>query len=76
MFVRVKDKSTGHEFDVPESDPRIDKAFTPLSKKQYPPSVVVRRPKHNVGRKTASVTPDPSKAAEKSKEENNNGSNS
>lgn len=70
MFVRVKDKSTGHEFDVPESDPRIGKTFTPLSKKHYPPSTAVRRPKHNVGRKSASVTPDPSKA-ESSKEENN-----
>lgn len=46
MFVRVKDKSTGHEFDVPESDPRIGKSFTALSKKNYPPSTVVRRPKH------------------------------
>lgn len=69
MFVRVKDKSTGHEFDVPESDPRIGKSFTALSKKDYPPSRVVRRPKHHINLK--SKQSDPSKA-EKSKEEKNN----
>lgn len=68
MFVRVKDKSTGHEFDVPESDPRIGKTFTPLSKKHYPPSRVVRRPKHHL--KLKSKQSGPSKA-EITKEENN-----
>ena len=66
MFVRVKDKSTGHEFDVPESDPRIGKTFTALSKKDYPPSPVVRRPKHHLNLKSKQSVPS---KAEKSKEE-------
>ena len=70
MFVRVKDKSTGHEFDVPESDPRIGKSLTALSKKDYPSSTVARRPKHHLDLK--SKKSDPSKA-EQSKEEKNNG---
>ena len=70
MFVRVKDKSTGHEFDVPESDPRIGKSFTALSKKNYPPSMVVRRPKHHLNLKPKQCAPS---KAEKSKEEKNNG---
>ena len=70
MFVRVKDKSTGHEFDVPESDPRIGKSFTALSKKDYPPSSVIRRPKHHLNLKSKQSVPS---KAEKSKEEKNNG---
>ena len=70
MFVRVKDKSTGHEFDVPESDPRIGKSLTALSKKDYPPSTVARRPKHHVDLKSKQSVPS---KAEKSKEEKNNG---
>lgn len=69
MFIRVKDKSTGHEFDVPESDPRIDKAFKPLSKRHYPLSAVVRRPKYNIGRTPAPVTTEPSGVAEETQEE-------
>lgn len=71
MFVRVKDKSTGHEFDVPESDPRIGKAFHKVNKAHYPPSATVRRPKYSTGRKPAPVTPKPSGVAEESKEETN-----
>lgn len=67
MFVRVKDKSTGHEFDVPESDPRIGKSLTALSKKDYPPSSVIRRPKHHIKLKSKQSAPS---KAEKTKEEN------
>lgn len=67
MFVRVKDKSTGHEFDVPESDPRIGKSLTALSKKDYPPSSVIRRPKHHLNLKPKQSAPS---KAEKTKEEN------
>lgn len=44
MFVRVQDKSTGHQFDVPEEDRRIGVSLEPV--KRYPKSRVVRRPKH------------------------------
>lgn len=72
MFVRVKDKSTGHEFDVPESDPRIGGSLQKLSKDHYPPSRLIRRPKYNVGRKPAPVTTKPSVETE-SKEDKTNG---
>lgn len=48
MFVRVRDKSTGHQFDVPEADPRIGTAFELLNRKSYPPSPVIRPAKHRV----------------------------
>ena len=35
-FVRVKDKSTKHQFDVPETDPRIGKTFTLVNSDRYP----------------------------------------
>lgn len=72
MFVRVKDKSTGHEFDVPESDPRIGDAFQKLSKDHYPPSRLIRRPKYNVGSKPKPSNQKPSVVAE-SKEDKTNG---
>jgi hypothetical protein len=46
MFVRVRDTSTGHEFDVPETDHRIGTAFKLLNRRTYPPADHVRRPKH------------------------------
>lgn len=73
MFVRVKDKSTGHEFDVPESDPRIGEAFSLVSKSHYPPSRAIRPPKHNIGRKPRPNNTKPSDVAEDSKEETNHG---
>lgn len=42
MFVRVRDKSTRHEFDVPESDPRIGDSFEAVKADRYPP---VERPR-------------------------------
>ncbi|MGP7812422.1 hypothetical protein [Glutamicibacter soli] len=66
-FVRVKDKDTGHEFDVPETDWRIEAGlFTRVSGKD---SVVrPRRPKHRVASK--GVTSKPSSAAEKKEAKN------
>lgn len=37
MFVRVKDKSTRHEFDVPETDPRIGDGFELVKGDRFPP---------------------------------------
>ena len=52
-FVRVKDPQTGHEFDLPETDPRIASgAVKRVTKAHYPTSTVIRRPKHYVGAKT------------------------
>jgi hypothetical protein len=49
VFVRVKDKSSGHEFDVPETDWRIEAGhFTPVKTDRYPASPVARLPKYNV----------------------------
>lgn len=73
MFIRVKDKSTGHEFDVPESDPRIGKSLHRANKANYPPSASVRRPKHNVGRSPAPVrNTQPSTETESTEEESEN----
>jgi len=48
MYVRVRDRATRHEFDVPEGDKRIGVQFDLVKKKQYPPSPVQRRPKHHL----------------------------
>lgn|GEM_PF-2650226 len=47
MFIRVIDPSTGHQFDVPETDPRLpDGRLRRMSEKQWPPSEIIRHPKH------------------------------
>jgi hypothetical protein len=52
MFVRVKDPSTGHEFDVPEHDWRLKAAmFTPVKADRYPPVARPRAPKFHVSLK-------------------------
>lgn len=49
MFIRVKDPETKHEFDVPETDPRLrDGRLERVKEKTYPPSSYVRHPKHYV----------------------------
>lgn len=53
-FVRVKDPSTGHQFDVPETDPRIGKVFTALDSDRYPRARSPRPPKHYIPRIPAS----------------------
>jgi hypothetical protein len=48
-FVRVKDKETGHEFDVPETDWRISEGiFTVVKGDRFPPVDRPRPPKHNI----------------------------
>lgn len=46
MFVRVRDKETRHEFDLPETDPRIGVSVDLLNKKQFPPARFSRPAKH------------------------------
>lgn len=48
MFVRVRDKDTGHQLDVAETDPRIGGPFELLNRKTYPPSPVIRPTKHRL----------------------------
>lgn len=49
MYVRVRDKDTKHEFDLPEGHVWITEGSVELvSKKAYPPSEVVRPPRHFV----------------------------
>lgn len=47
MYVRVKDKSTGHELDVLSTDKRIGEAFQLVNKAEYPESPLPRAPKFN-----------------------------
>jgi hypothetical protein len=48
-FVRVKNKSTGHEYDVPEQqyDPEKHKK---VDERRYPPTTRQRRPKAHVSK--------------------------
>lgn len=49
MFVRVRDKETRHEFDLPEGHAWITRGLVEQVKpKQYPPAHVMRRPKHHL----------------------------
>lgn len=46
-YIRVRDRDTGHQFDVLTTDPRIAEGFfIPLHRKNYPPSSLPRRAKH------------------------------
>ena len=47
MFIRVKSKITGHEFDIHES--RVDEAkHARVDKRRYPPTKSARKPKFRV----------------------------
>jgi hypothetical protein len=49
-YIRVKDTSTGHEFDALEDAWQIEAGiYVPVKPKQYPPSQYPRPAKHNVG---------------------------
>jgi hypothetical protein len=48
MFIRVKDKDSGHEFDVPESDWRIGESLVPVKSDRFPAWHQVRPPKFNI----------------------------
>lgn len=61
VWVRVKDRDTKHEFDVPEGDKRIGALFDPV--KRYKPSPIARPPKHHMKLAVLNAprqTPDPS----------------
>lgn len=69
-FVRVKDRDTRHEFDVPEGDKRIGHAFDRVKSDRYPPTSRPRPPKHHVklagrpaSRESASSTEAPVEAS-------------
>lgn len=47
MYVRVRDKRTGHEFDVLSTDKRIGDVFQPVNKAGFPDSPYPRAAKHN-----------------------------
>lgn len=48
-FVRVKDKDSGHEFDVPETDWRIGEGiFTVVKGDRFPSVDRPRPPKHKI----------------------------
>ena len=47
MYVRVKDKRTGHELDVLSTDNRIGDVFQLANKDGYPDSPHPRAAKHN-----------------------------
>lgn len=49
MYVRVRDRSTKHEYDVRETSPLLAKDLVERIKDdRYPPSPVARRPKHHL----------------------------
>jgi len=49
MFVRVKDSTSGHEFDVPASDWRIaEGSLVPVKSDRFPAWHAPRPPKFNV----------------------------
>lgn len=49
VYVRVKDESTGHEFDVRQDSPLLAAGRVKRVKDdRYPPSTVQRRPKHHI----------------------------
>ncbi|GMA26199.1 hypothetical protein GCM10025864_39580 [Luteimicrobium album] len=64
MFVRVRDPSTGHQFDVPETDRRIGVSLALLDRPHFPPSRYPRPPKHhlNLAGQSASREPEPATA--------------
>ncbi len=57
MFIRVKSKITGHEFDIHES--RVDEAkHARVDKRRYPPTKSARKPKFRVRNSRAlSISP-------------------
>lgn len=49
MYIRVKDPDTGHEYDLAEDHPLIrDGLVKPVKSDRYPPSEVIRPPKHHI----------------------------
>lgn len=49
MFIRVKDKDSGHEFDVPEQDWRVAEGIlVPVKSDRFPPVDRPRLAKYNI----------------------------
>lgn len=74
MWVRVKDRDTRHEYDVPEGDPRIGKTVDMVKAKRYPPSPLVRPAKHHVklaGQSASRQQSAPDGSAEKANDKEN-----
>lgn len=54
-YIRVKNKTTGHEFDLPKQNFDPEK-YTRVDQKRYPETTRPRRPKPNIiSRRTAPV---------------------
>lgn len=74
LFVRVKDLSTRHEFDVREDSALLRKGLVERVKPvRYPPSPVPRPPKHHIrlaGQSAARSRPSPDGAGEATDKEN------
>ncbi|MCR6706551.1 MAG: hypothetical protein NVV66_18310 [Cellulomonas sp.] len=70
-FIRVKDRDTRHEFDVPEGDKRIGQSLELVKSKRYPPASFQRPPKHylnlagHVSREPVSAPAAPEEATDK-----------
>lgn len=59
-YIRVKNKTTKHEFDLPVESFDPEK-YSRVDSKRYPPTTRPRRPKPHVpmgGRRTVPVNPD------------------
>jgi hypothetical protein len=64
-WIRVKDPSTGHEFDVQENSPLLAKGLVEhIKPKLYPPSPIRRAPKHHKPLAPARVRDDAGSAGE------------
>lgn len=64
MWVRVKDRGTGHEFDVPEGDPRIGVVFDQVKSERFPLAHQPRPPKHRLDLADQSAArPEPTRRA-------------
>lgn len=59
MYVRVKDRRTGHEFDIREEqvDPEHHRL---LNRRTYPPSRTPRRPKPQISKGRVPAAPEQS----------------
>lgn len=58
-FIRVRDKETRHEFDVPEHSRLLRLGLVePVKKKGYPPSPITRPARHFVRLPSLEPTPE------------------
>lgn len=75
LYLRVKDPSTGHEFDVPSDSILLAKGrVVPVKAKRYPPSPAPRPAKHRPPKLTGNPAgAEPPEAADQPAEENRNG---